>query len=188
MSFDLNAACTEIATMHGALIESDGSMRWRFCQRLLVLRNEAGTGKETAEKFENGIGAACAKAVGRTVPYSRTWVRQHLSAARKFVDEPKTPEAAVIFLATIGGHKSRKPVVKGANGQKAPPPPKVYTPAELLALVGKWAGRAAKEGCTIEAIETALRDGIARAASKAGSRVRGATPIVADLGAAIVTA
>ena len=169
-----------LGAMHGTLTRADAKARWRFAQQLMVNRGKAG---KRGRAFDEAVGAACAKAVGRAKAYASSWVRQNCAAAAKFPNEPADAQTAAAFLEALNGNKSRKDKPAEAKGGK-----RAYTGAELLARVTYWAKRAVADGGVLAAaVESAARDGIAQAATRSnGKPVAGAKPIKSELGAAVI--
>lgn len=74
---------------------------WRFARGLL------GFATANPETKSKELGAACASAVGRTAPYSPSWVSRALKAARATETEPVDPGAARVFLGLFHGNGRR---------------------------------------------------------------------------------
>lgn len=105
------------------------------------------------------IGAACATAVGRQAPYSKSWASRAINAARAIGKEPTTPEEATRFSDIFHGVNSAARKQKSASAS-------ADADAALRGAIA-FARLAVKRGMDADSVESAIVDALGAADSDA---------------------
>lgn len=137
-------AVEQVVDGYVALVGMDGTGKWKWAKKLSDLLDTEADAK-TRTQVSNAIGIAIAEKLGRSKPYSGSWVRNYAAAYKKFPVEPTTPAECADFLAAVNGN------APAATSKTS------MTNEDRLKMLASLAKSAVKHGCTVEEVQACIQ-------------------------------
>lgn len=141
----LPADTSELSSRWAAAQTGGANMLWRFCQSLKLFS------ASNPEAKQVDIGVECAKAAGRTAPYSKSWVSRAIKCANTFAEAPVTPEDATSFMDIFHGREVKALKTKTTS---------TGTSKDAIASAISYAKLAVKRGMSVHETLTAIADAL----------------------------